>query len=470
MKVTLSNVTIISVDCQNYGAAVGALQKSLEEVTPARAVLLTDIPLEIDGIEIIQIPTISSKEQYSEFIIKKLNDYFDTEFVMVVQHDGYIISGESWNDEFYEYDFLGAPWLYVDNKNVGCGGASLRSKKLQKALAEDPFIKATDPEDQAIGRLYRDYLIKEHGIKFPSQELAETFAFELREPTCKTFAFHGHFYEPFKETIILSRSAAIGDIILLEPVMRWFSLHGYNVVLDIPIQFFDLFSEHYFPVKHISQFDRRRIPAREINLDKSYEVRPGQPYLKSYFEFCGIKDFELTKPFLYPIVSKETKLFRKLAIIHIDVREQEHRNAHGVKWSNVVDHLEQQGYVVLQVGRYRHESVAPEINTSSIRFLKFVISSCDIFIGVDSSPAHIAVAYNKACVIMCGSVNPELVYPDLTNVEIIQQPCDHAFCWHTKSGSSEGVPCFYVGTEKEVQCSNYNSKMIIDAIDKFILK
>jgi ADP-heptose:LPS heptosyltransferase len=137
---------------------------------------------------------------------------------------------------------------------------------------------------------------------------------------------------------------------------------------------------------------------------------------------------------------------------------------------DVVEYLKSLGFTVLQVGRYKHEQVADEINTSSIRFLKFVISSCDLFIGVDSSPAHIAVAYNKACVIMCGSVNPKLIYPDLTNVEIIQQPCDHAFCWHTKSGSSEGVPCFYAGTEKEVQCSNYDSQMIISAIDKFIFK
>jgi hypothetical protein len=433
-----------------------------------RVIFFTDIPLEVDGVEVIQIEPLKSAQDYSVFILNKLWEYITTDFVLITQHDGYVLNGNAFDEKLYDYDYAGAIWPEKDGLTNGNGGFSWRSKRLLECVAKDNFIKksGTTQEDVTICRVYRGYLEENYWLKWATEEICHKFSFELCEPFQLTFGFHGHFHEPLVETVILKRSAAIGDIILLEPVMRWFSLHGYNVVLDIPIQFFDLFSEHYFPVKHISQFNRR-IPAREINLDKSYEVRPGKPYLQSYFEFCGIKDYELSKPFLYPQVSKETKLFRKLAIIHIDNRQTPHRNIFGVEWDRVREHLESLGFLVLQVGRFRHETVAHEINTSSIRFLKFVISSADFFIGIDSAPAHIAVAYNKPALIFCGSVNPKLVYPDLTNVKVMQNDCVHAGCWHTKVGSTEGVPCVF--DEQKPPCCVHSAESVIEAINQFKL-
>jgi len=462
----INNCTAVIIDCYNYGRAVDAIQKSMAQCKFDKVLFFTDIPLEVDGVEVIQAEGIKSAQDYSVFILTKLWEYIETDFVLIIQHDGYVLNGGEFDERLYDYDYAGAIWPESDGLTVGNGGFSWRSKRLLESVAIDDFIIKTGivQEDVTICRVYRGYLEEKYGIKWATHELCDKFSFELIAPRQPTFGFHGYFHEPFKPTIILKRSAAIGDIILLEPVMRWFSLNNYNVVLDIPIQFYDLFSEHYFPVKHISQFDRR-IPAREINLDKSYEVRPGQPYLQSYFEFCGIKDFELSKPFLYPIVSKETKLFRRLAVIHIDERQTPHRNVFGIDWEPVKEHLESLGFTVLQVGRFRHEYVAPEINTSSIRFLKFVISSCDLFIGVDSAPAHIAIAYNKPAIVFCGSVNPKLVYPDLTNVKVIQNDCEFAGCWHTKTGSTEGVPCVF--DEKKPPCCIHSAEEVIEAINMF---
>lgn len=462
--IELSRITIICVDCYNYGLATSALQKCNEEVKAARTVLLTDIPLEIDGIEVVKIPTISSKEQYSHFLIKELYKYFDTDFVLIVQHDGYILDGNVWNDEFYNYDFIGAPWLYTDNKNVGNGGFSLRSKKLQEALGKDEFITASDPEDQAIGRLYRDYLIKEYGIKFPSEELADTFSFELREPKCKTFGFHSNFHAPYQPTVVLKRTAALGDCLILEPVMRYYAMKGYNVVLDIPISFFDLYTQHYFPVKHISKFDKGRVkPEKEVNLDLAYEVKPRQNYLKSYFEFCGITDYELTRPILYPFVDEKTKTFKKYAVVHIDNRETTHRNIYGVKWNQIQRHLEAYGYTVIQIGKGQHELCGLEINTPSIGYMKFLIAGCDLFIGIDSAPAGIAVAYNKPCVLFFGSVNPDYIHPDLTGVHVIQQKCIYQNCWHSKDGGTAGVECVF--DKEKPPCCISSTEEVIDAIN-----
>ena len=185
-------------------------------------------------------------------------------------------------------------------------------------------------------------------------------------------------------------------------------------------------------------------------------------------EFCGIKDYKPSRPVLSPLVDNKTKLFRRYAVIHIDERGQPHRGVHGVNWHKVREYLESKGYFVVQAGLYIHETVAIEINTQSVGLLKFLIAGCDMFIGVDSAPAHIAVAYNKPSVLFFGSVNPNFIHPDLTNVKVIHNSCDKEYCWHTKAGSVEGVPCFYEGTEKYLQCCTTNENIVIDAINELI--
>lgn len=461
----LEGVSLVCIDCYNYGSAVSALQKSMVQNEFDKVLFLTDIPVKVDGIEVIQIPSIKSKREYSEFVIKQLYKYITTAWVLHIQHDGYTLNGDLFDERLYQYDWAGALWLESDGYANGNGGYKWVSQRLLEVVGTDDNIKATHPEDAQICRTYRDYLEINYGLKWATDEICEGFSFELREPCKPTMGFHGNFHLPYQSTVILKRSAAIGDIIIMEPIMRYYAIKGYSIVVDIPGQFFPLFENHYFPVKHISQFDRGRItPEKEVNLDMAYEVKPNQNYLKSYFEFCGIEDYELTRPQLYPLVGP-TKLFKKYAVIHIDVRDTPHRNTYGVDWKRVQWHLEGIGYTVIQVGSNKHEVCGLEINTdNNLGLLKFIIGGCDIFIGVDSSPAGIAMAYNKPCVLLFGSVNPAYIHPDLKNTIVIQQPCDKQHCWH-QIGGTAGKKCVY--DELKPPCCISSSNEVINAINTF---
>lgn len=460
----LSKVTLVAIDCYNYGEAIASLQKSMQQCKFAAVKFLTDIEIEVDDIEVIQIPTISSKEEYSDFVIKKLDKYFDTDFVLVTQHDSWILNGSVWDNDFYNYDYIGAPWLYPDNRNVGNGGFSLRSKKLQNILSRDYEIKITSPEDEIIGRLYREYLEHTYQIKFPSEELAHKFSYELNQPKQKTFGFHGNFHAPYKPYVVIKRTGAIGDVLLTEPIMRYFMSNGYNVVLDTLPEIYELFSNHSYYIEHKSTFDRRGItPEKVINLDMSYESKPKQNRLKTYFEFAGIKDYKLSKPSLFPLVDNKTKLFKKYVILHIDKKPMPYRNVFGVNWEEVKGYLESLGYSVIQIGKEEHETVGLEMNTPSIAFLKFLIAGCDMFIGIDSGPLNIAMAYNKPCIGFFGSVNPEYVFPDLNFLEVIQQPCIKQHCYHN-SVTTVGIECEF---NKEVPpCCISDTEQVIDKINK----
>ena len=93
MKPNLNKVTLICVDCSRHAEAVAAIRRSMQECDFAAVKFLTDREFEIEGIEVINILPIRSKEQYSEFIIKELWKYIDTEFCLVIQHDGYVLNG-----------------------------------------------------------------------------------------------------------------------------------------------------------------------------------------------------------------------------------------------------------------------------------------------------------------------------------------------------------------------------------------
>jgi len=471
VRTRLNSVTLICVDCSRHAEALAAIRKSMAECDFAAVKFLSDRQFYFEGIESVIIPKISSKEEYSEFIIKKLNNYFDTEFVLLIQHDGYILNGKSWLPEFLDYDYIGAPWLYSDGKNVGNGGFSIRSKKLQDILAADDFIFASDPEDQAIGRLYRDYLIKKYSIKFPSEDLADKFAYELRTPIYDTFGFHGKFHKPFQKTVIIKRSAAMGDVILVEPVLHYFHKKGYRVVLDTPEQFYMLFVSHHFPVHHISKIDGRLIPGAEhYNLDMAYEALPKQNRLLSYYQFCGIKDGEMRNPKLSVgfQLSQYTKLFPKYCIIHLEGIRQSGRNVFGVDWENVVANIQARGYSVFQVGKRNVPLIknAIYLNTMNENFLCYAVGSADFFIGIDSGVSHVASAFNVPSILFFGNTNPEIVHADLSNkVVLTKVVCEKPYCWHEQIGV-ESSEC-YIDPQLP-PCAKYTTKEVLEAVDKVI--
>lgn len=157
------------------------------------------------NIEIIKTIKLNDTNDYSEFIIHQLNDHINTEYVLIVQNDGYIANHNAWSDEFLKYDYIGAPWFigacHVDGfpavtieNRVGNGGFSLRSKKLLTYIQELTTINANvHPEDVYICRQMRNILCN-LGIKFAPFEIASKFSLEVNHVDSKyngQFGWHG---------------------------------------------------------------------------------------------------------------------------------------------------------------------------------------------------------------------------------------------------------------------------------------
>lgn len=204
----LPNVTLVCVDCSNGPGALHAIKRSTDNIEFGAVKFIThythftDFPMTHFVKDTINIPRIKSKEEYSQFIFKDLDKYIETDYCLIVQHDGYVLNAEAWRKEWLEYDYIGATWRWYDTMKVGNGGFSLRSKKLLSAISNDKqMILVNDglinnlAEDHNICRIYRPYLEGIHKINFATPEEAELFSIEAWNSKDRVwngqFGFHG---------------------------------------------------------------------------------------------------------------------------------------------------------------------------------------------------------------------------------------------------------------------------------------
>ena len=197
-KLTMNSataITLVAIDCAYPQLAADALARSASQLSVARVLLLTDVAIERAGIEVVQIASIRSRAAYSQFVLKQLGAHIDTDYALVVQWDGFIIDGNAWGDEFWNYDYIGAKWPHEQGDfRVGNGEFSLRSKRLLNALANPGFALTPDEnEDTAICIRYRDVLETNYGIAFADERVADRFAFDVGRPLGRTLGFHGVF-------------------------------------------------------------------------------------------------------------------------------------------------------------------------------------------------------------------------------------------------------------------------------------
>lgn len=194
-KTDLTNISLVCIETRAPELAIFAMQRCTSVANFKECLLLGSRPNYLpEGINHIDIGTINSNEDYSDFMIRRLGDYIQGDYVLIVQGDGFIIHPECWTSDFFSVDYIGAPW--PDHpETVGNGGFSLRSRRLLDAL-KNLDVDMTHPEDDYICRIHRAELESQHGIVFAPVALSKKFSFEESDPGTPTFGFHGIYNVP----------------------------------------------------------------------------------------------------------------------------------------------------------------------------------------------------------------------------------------------------------------------------------
>ena len=127
-------------------------------------------------------------------MVYELSDYIDTDYVLLVHYDGFVVHPESWQDCFLDYDYIGSPWpvpapgtkhcyhdIYGNLCRVG-NSVSLRSKRLLEFPRKAKLVWEKDEdgfynEDIFICCMNR-HRLEEAGMKIAPVEVAKYFGHE----------------------------------------------------------------------------------------------------------------------------------------------------------------------------------------------------------------------------------------------------------------------------------------------------
>jgi len=196
----LDNVTLIGIDGRNdqeiYNLLIKIADYSSKDINFNKIKILTGTDNKSEKYNTLKV-NINGISEYSKFCMGKLTEYVDTDYCILYQIDGFILHPNLWDDNFLNYDYIGAPWPLSlgwvhSDKRVGNGGFSLRSKKLLEECKKTPYTGSN--EDTQICYKFRDRLIK-NNIKFCPVELAAKFSLEhdneFNTSIDNCFGFHG---------------------------------------------------------------------------------------------------------------------------------------------------------------------------------------------------------------------------------------------------------------------------------------
>jgi len=244
-KLKLPNVTLAAMTSVNIYETIKALEYSMRGIEFGEVVLITHRkPIGLPGSIIYKHTSrLTDIDCFNYKMVYELADYIDTDYVMLVHADGFVIHPEKWRDEFLDYDYIGAPWpipkpgsvhsyhdIYGNLCRVG-NSVSLRSKRLLEFPRQAKLTWDKDEEgfyNEDIFLCCRNkHRIEAAGMKIAPVEVAKYFGHEHMVPEIEDvdfpFSFHKwrgrnaqypRFQNPWKKIRLKLKS-------IIRPLLFW---------------------------------------------------------------------------------------------------------------------------------------------------------------------------------------------------------------------------------------------------------
>ena len=92
---TYENVTVVAIYGDTRGGiAVPAIRRTAAALPGAQQLLITNVEIDVTYVpqKIIQAPL--DYQGYSEFVMYSLHNYIDTDYCLIVQHDGWALNAD----------------------------------------------------------------------------------------------------------------------------------------------------------------------------------------------------------------------------------------------------------------------------------------------------------------------------------------------------------------------------------------
>lgn len=186
MKLDLKRITAVgffgrSDDWGQYKQTTERIDKiltyMLKTIDFGEIVFVSTYEPKVHGITYIHTNPIAHND-YNKWCLNDLHKYVKTEYCLSFQDDGFPLNPEYWDNEFLNYDYVGAPCRTTDGilyseEQIGGGGLTLRSKKFLDYTKTIDYDYSTN-EDTIITVRNRDEIVS-LGMKICPHTIARKF-------------------------------------------------------------------------------------------------------------------------------------------------------------------------------------------------------------------------------------------------------------------------------------------------------
>jgi len=193
----LSRVTLLFVETRAHKITKRVIDDCISKCNFGGILLYTDKPdlIPVPGATYVSVPDFPNKREAGQFYYQYACAGIQTDFALMLEWDAGIYDPAKWRPEFFNYDYIGAPWQVrpqeINCMDVGNGGFTLMSKRLGRYLAAHPKEHPVST-DWDLCRNQRKGL-ELAGFKWPNRDLASCFSWELGPRNPGNFGFHGAF-------------------------------------------------------------------------------------------------------------------------------------------------------------------------------------------------------------------------------------------------------------------------------------
>lgn len=207
-KLCLPNVTLAAMASVRVKETVKALQYSMRNIEFGEVVFVSHEkpPYLPKGITFKYIDRLNNIDDFNYNMIYKMHEYIETEFMLLVHYDGFVVNADMWQDKFLEYDYIGSPFpipnddfTFRDINGNLCrvgNSVSIRSKRLMELPT-----KINIPFEADHGWFNEDgficcknkHIFEAAGMVYAPLDVAKYFGHESMIPEVigiKPFVFH----------------------------------------------------------------------------------------------------------------------------------------------------------------------------------------------------------------------------------------------------------------------------------------
>jgi ADP-heptose:LPS heptosyltransferase/2-polyprenyl-3-methyl-5-hydroxy-6-metoxy-1,4-benzoquinol methylase len=301
---------------------------------------------------------------------------------------------------------------------------------------------------------------KETDIKENMQETDDGIEIVRSFPTVMGSFYHKEYSDSISNiinqtenimSIGIKRTIGMGDLVVTEPIIRKLKnkfpqakITLYTAVPKI-VEYFESKPDEIVEIEQNSvPFDVLSEKDHQVkyDLDLSYESRENVSFIDGYSEVASV-EFENEQDKHVKLVCNEKPwLPKKYAVVVADGSAWPGKTWGVDNYKEVIEWLQAKGYEVVETGAEHTDITSDEYHECDFEVMINLIAHCDLFVGGDNGPMHIARGFDRPCVIVAGAARPYYTSPNRDNIVYVED--------HTSKGLGIKHRTFLTISEKGI--------------------